>query len=162
MIYAEHNITQAAAAVTDSTLSAPSLITDQSESLGDSLNIQSLHAPVVQAAKSIHTFNGYDDEQKTIDYYWVIGKNFHNGNIKIDDYPVRIRLLCYGLSQQAKFGDNNEEKPSVWNLKANWKWDAWNKQKGRKRQASRKEFIMLSEAILAVQGNDPDLKSQGQ
>ena len=115
-----------------------------------SLNLQSLKAPLVGAGKSINSYNGYDDVQKTIDYYWVIGDNFHNGNITIDNYPVRIRLICYGLSQQTKFGDNNEPSPSMWNLKANWKHDAWMKQKGRDREASRKEFIMLAEAILGV------------
>jgi len=33
-----------------------------------------------------------------MDYYWDMGDNFHNGVINIDKYPVRIRLLCYGLS----------------------------------------------------------------
>ena len=104
----------------------------------------------MEAGKSIHKYKDYANVQGTIDYYWDIGGNYHNGTINIDSYPVRIRLLCYGLSQQAKFGDNNEDSPSMFNLKATWKHDAWMKQKGRKREASRKEFIMLSEAILAV------------
>ena len=81
-----------------------------------------------------------------------MGDNFHNGGINIDKYPVRIRLLTYGLSQQAKFGNlpKDQDRPSSWNLKACWKYDAWGRQSGRPRTDARKDFIMLTEAILAV------------
>ena len=123
-----------------------------------SLNLNSLtEAPVVGSGKSIHTYHNYADNKGTIDYYWVIGDNFHNGTINVDDYSVRIRLLCYGLSQQAKFGDNNSPKPSFYDIKASWKWDAWNKQMGRRQEDSRRDFIMLAEAMLGSQSDDPEL-----
>ena len=47
---------------------------------------------------SIHKYHNYPNKEATIDYYWVIGKNFKNGVIDVDTYPIKIRLLCYGLS----------------------------------------------------------------
>ena len=99
-----------------------------------------------------------------MDYYWVLGDFYHDGTINMDKYPVRIRLIVYGISQQAKFGDLPEDlaRPSSFNLKAAWKYDAWLKQKGRPRTDARKDFIQFTEAILAVQGSDKTLKEEGQ
>ena len=75
--------------------------------MSQSLNLQSLMAepehshPVVEApgsSSSIFKYKDYGNVQKTMDYYWDMGDNFHNGVINIDNYPIRIRLLCYGLS----------------------------------------------------------------
>ena len=73
-------------------------------------------------------------------------------------------LLSYALSQQAKFGDLpwSTPKPPAWNIKASYMYGAWEKQKGRARTDARKDFIQLTEAILAVQGDDQTLKAQGQ
>ena len=125
--------------------------------------------PIVEAKAApvptgIHKYTGYANIHGTMDYYWTMGDNYHNGVITIDKYPVRIRLLTYGLSQQAKFGTlpRGQTWPGSWNLKACWKYDAWLKQSGRPRTDARKDFIMLTEAILAVQGSDKALKEEGQ
>ena len=56
-----------------------------------------------------------------------MGDNYYNGVINIDSFPVRIRLLCYGLSQQTKFGDmpKDTKRPSGMNVSAAWKYNAW-------------------------------------
>ena len=125
--------------------------------------------PIVEAKADpvptgIHKYTGYANVQGTMDFYWTMGDNYHNGVINIDKYPVRIRLITYGLSQQAKFGDlpKDQARPGSWNLKACWKYDAWAKQSARPRTDARKDFIMLTEAILAVQGSDKTLKEEGQ
>ena len=102
-----------------------------------------MSSPVVTADKTIHTYTNYSDVQGTMDYYWVMGDNYHNGVINVDNYPIRIRLLCYGLSQQAKFGDlpTDQERPSAWNIKGGWKYDAYKKQYGRPRTDARNDFI---------------------
>merc|ERR1712100_963936 len=91
----------------------------------------------------IFKYNGYADVQRTMDYYWVMGDNYHDGTINVDKYPVRVRLIIYGISQQAKFGDIPDDlpRPAAWNLKASWKYDAWQKQKHRPRTDARKDFI---------------------
>ena len=132
------------------------------QDLSASLNVQSLltmenpQALIkfgeMSDSSSIFQYKDYGNVQKTFDYYWDMGDNYHNGVIDIDKYPVRIRLLCYGLSQEAKFGDipADKERPATWNIKAQKKFDAWTKQSGRPRTDARKDFIQLTEAILAV------------
>ena len=58
-------------------------------------------------------------------YYWAIGNKFKDGTIDPDYLPMSQRLALYGLSQQSKFGDNDEEWPSIWNIKAYKKHGAW-------------------------------------
>ena len=92
----------------------------------------------------------------TIEYYWALREYYHDGTINSKKYPGRIMLLSYALSQQAKFGDLpwSTPKPPAWNIKASYMYGAWEKQKGRARTDARKDFIQLTEAILAVQGDD--------
>ena len=94
-------------------------------------------------------------------YFFKIGDNYKNGTINLYLKPIRIPLILYGLSQQAKFGDNNMDAPSRWNLHASWKHEAWNKQKGRSQLICQKEMIMLTEALLCAQGDDPELRREG-
>ncbi|GAO48404.1 hypothetical protein G7K_2577-t1 [Saitoella complicata NRRL Y-17804] len=45
--------------------------------------------------------------------------------------PTDDELLClYGLFKQATIGDNNTDKPGMFDLKGKYKWEAWNKLKG--------------------------------
>ena len=79
-----------------------------------------------------------------------IGDNFKNGTINLYTKPIRIPLILYGLSQQAKYGDNTLPPPARWNLHASWKHEAWMKQMGRSKLATQREMIMLTEALLAA------------
>ena len=54
------------------------------------------------------------------------------------------------MSQQTKYGDNNEEQPSLWYIKAYKKHNAWAAMKGVDPKAARREFIEFAEAQLAV------------
>ena len=50
----------------------------------------------------------------------------------------------------------------MWNLKAYKKFEAWKDQNGRPRTDARKDFIQLTEAILAAQSNDENAKKEGK
>ena len=111
---------------------------------------------------NIHVYKNYRDVKKTEEHYWKLRPYFWDGKtINMDNKGKRIRLLMYGLSCQSKWGDNNEEAPSAANVKARFKWNAWNKQKGRPRTDARKDFILLSEALFGVESDDPVLQAQG-
>ena len=142
------------------------------------LDVQSLQShPIVMAkekpsnfvwdaqkkAGSINVYDKYADVAGTEKYYWDIRPFFWDGvTINMDNKGTRIRLLMYGLSCQAKWGDNDEECPSRWNLKAYYKWDAWTKQAGRPRTDARKDFIKLAEALMGVESDDAELQRQGK
>ena len=115
-------------------------------------------------SKSIFKYNDYADVDKTWNYYWDMADNYHNGNININNYPIKTRLITYGITQQAKFGDvpSDMKRPPIWQLPKQVKYDHWAEQKGRPRTDARKDFIQLTEAFLAVQGDDADKKKQGQ
>ena len=108
--------------------------------------------------KSIHVYKDWKNVKKTEEHYWKIRPYFWDGKtINMDNKGKKVRLLMYGLSCQSKWGDNNEEAPSAANIKAKYKWNAWNKQKGRPRTDTRKDFILLSEALFGVESDDPVL-----
>ena len=117
-----------------------------------------------KAAQNIHVYTNYSDVAATEKFFWDIRPFFWDTprTLNMDNKGTRIRLLMYGLSCQAKWGDNDEEEPSRWNLKAAWKWDAWTKQAGRPRTDARKDFVKLSEAIFGVESDDPELQRQGK
>jgi diazepam-binding inhibitor (GABA receptor modulating acyl-CoA-binding protein) len=41
------------------------------------------------------------------------------------------QLAFYGLYKQANIGDNNTSKPGFYDPKGKYKWEAWNKVKGK-------------------------------
>ena len=134
---------------THSTLEDPQL--NLSQLMSESIEMP--HLMVGSSSDSeIFKYKGYSDKKGTIDYYWVIGDNYHDGTINLDEFSIGTRLACYGLSQQAKFSDNNDECPSMFNIKGYKKWNAWDRQRGRPQEDARKDFIMHSEAILAYKG----------
>lgn len=98
----------------------------------------------------LHKFNDFGNKMHTIDYYWYIGENFKNGVIVIEKLDRKgEKLALYGLSQQSKFGDVKEDKPSIWYIKDYFKHGAWEKMKGTSQEEARKQFIQYSEALLA-------------
>ena len=56
-------------------------------------------------------------------------------------------LNLYGLYKQAKFGNNKSSKPSIFNIKDKLKWESWEKQKGKGKIKSCKEYINLVEEL---------------
>lgn len=52
-------------------------------------------------------------------------------------------LKLYGLYKQATEGDNELERPWSFQLKASAKWEAWNREKGKKPFECKSEYIGL-------------------
>ena len=106
--------------------------------------------------ENVFKFQDYDDLSKTMEHYWDMGDNFFNGGVNIDSFPVKIRLLAYGLSQQTKFGDlpADQKRPSNLYIASAWKWDSWKKHQGRSRFDTRKDFIQLTEALIGTKSTD--------
>ncbi|ODQ50908.1 putative acyl-coA-binding protein [Saitoella complicata NRRL Y-17804] len=64
--------------------------------------------------------------------------------------PTDDELLClYGLFKQATIGDNNTDKPGMFDLKGKYKWEAWNKLKGTSQEDAEKQYIALVEELKA-------------
>ncbi|KAK9472338.1 acyl-CoA-binding protein [Dipodascopsis tothii] len=62
-------------------------------------------------------------------------------------------LSLYGLFKQATVGDNTTPKPSVFDLKGKYKWNAWDKLKGKSQEDAEKEYIELAESLVAKYSN---------
>lgn len=45
-------------------------------------------------------------------------------------------------------GDNNTPQPSVFNMKNNYKWKAWDKLKGTLQEDAEKQYIKLADELL--------------
>jgi len=58
----------------------------------------------------------------------------------------------YGLFKQAKFGDNNNDKPSFINFKETKKWSSWNENKGKTKYDSEVEYITLVNSLIKKYG----------
>lgn len=56
-------------------------------------------------------------------------------------------LKLYALYKQATVGDNNKEKPGIFNMKDRYKWDAWEEQKGKSQEDAEKEYIAFVEEL---------------
>ena len=58
------------------------------------------------------------------------------------------KLKLYGLFKQAKFGDNNTEKPGLLDFKGKAKWEAWNEVKGKDREVAKNEYVEFVLTLL--------------
>ena len=68
----------------------------------------------------------------------------------LTDSPSNENLLeLYALFKQATVGDNNTERPGMFELKGNAKWDAWTSKNGMSSEEAEKEYIALV-AMLAA------------
>ncbi|MFT4191068.1 MAG: acyl-CoA-binding protein [Comamonas sp.] len=61
------------------------------------------------------------------------------------DNPTLLRI--YGLYKQATEGDNTASKPSLGDIVARAKWDAWTARKGLSADAARQAYIDLIESL---------------
>ncbi|AAS51040.1 ACL188Wp [Eremothecium gossypii ATCC 10895] len=69
---------------------------------------------------------------------------------KVTTAPTQDEMLqLYGLYKQATVGDNTKEKPGIFNMKDRYKWDAWEKLKGKSPAEAEQEYIALVDALLA-------------
>ncbi|EJS43698.1 acb1p [Saccharomyces arboricola H-6] len=58
-------------------------------------------------------------------------------------------LELYGLYKQATVGDNDKEKPGIFNMKDRYKWEAWEDLKGKSQEDAEKEYIALVDQLIA-------------
>lgn len=58
-------------------------------------------------------------------------------------------LELYGLFKQATVGDNDTQKPGVFDFKGKYKWEAWEGHKGKTTEAAEAEYIALVDSLLA-------------
>ncbi|QEA12645.1 acyl-CoA-binding protein [Comamonas flocculans] len=62
----------------------------------------------------------------------------------LSERPDNATLLkIYALYKQATVGDNAEKKPSLTDLVARAKWDAWAKLKGTAADAAKQQYVDL-------------------
>ena len=69
------------------------------------------------------------------------------------DLPTDTALKIYGLAHQARFGNCNTSAPWAVEIKARYKWDAWNAEKGLSRREAADQGIQHLEAILQSHGH---------
>ncbi|CAI4474784.1 CQS_1a_G0019400.mRNA.1.CDS.1 [Saccharomyces cerevisiae] len=58
-------------------------------------------------------------------------------------------LELYALYKQATVGDNDKEKPGIFNMKDRYKWEAWENLKGKSQEDAEKEYITLVDQLIA-------------
>lgn len=58
-----------------------------------------------------------------------------------------VLLQLYALYKQATLGDNASPKPSLTDLVARAKWDAWSKIKGLSREEAMQRYIALVDSL---------------
>lgn len=46
-------------------------------------------------------------------------------------------------------GDNETAKPGMFDLKGKYKWEAWNNNKGKGKEAAQQEYVALVEQLKA-------------
>lgn len=63
----------------------------------------------------------------------------HLKNVPSSDEMLEV----YALFKQATVGDCNTQCPSIWDVKGNSKWNAWNTKKGVSRTLAEESYISL-------------------
>ncbi|CAF1113593.1 unnamed protein product [Rotaria magnacalcarata] len=58
-------------------------------------------------------------------------------------------LKLYGLFKQATIGDNNTPRPGMLDLKGKAKWDAWERNKGKGKEAAQEEYVAFVQTLQA-------------
>ncbi|KAJ4455875.1 putative acyl-CoA-binding protein [Paratrimastix pyriformis] len=59
----------------------------------------------------------------------------------------QTQLELYGFFKQAKEGDCTTKKPGMFDVRARYKWDAWNKHLGMTKEAAMEAYIALVEEL---------------
>lgn len=62
------------------------------------------------------------------------------------------KLTLYKYYKQANFGDNNKDKPSLFNLKETKKWEAWESVKGMSKENAKIKYIKYVAQIISKYG----------
>lgn len=57
-------------------------------------------------------------------------------------------LSLYGLFKQATDGDNDTKKPGMFDIKGQFKWEAWNTLKGKSPEEAMQNYINLVHKLL--------------
>ncbi|KAF9974342.1 hypothetical protein BGZ73_002261 [Actinomortierella ambigua] len=60
------------------------------------------------------------------------------------------RLELYGLYKQAALGDNDTKKPSMFDIVAKYKWEAWMSRKGMAQDEAERLFIALVDKLALI------------
>ena len=56
------------------------------------------------------------------------------------------KLAIYAHGKQGRFGDNNDPKPGMLDIKEKFKWEAWTDIKGMDKQVARQKFMEFAKA----------------
>jgi acyl-CoA-binding protein len=82
-------------------------------------------------------------------------KNFEEAVKHVQSMPKNpkitqdVQLLFYGLYKQALHGNHTNLRPTgLFQYKEKMKWDAWEKQRNKKPQDAKKEYIDLLNHVL--------------
>lgn len=72
---------------------------------------------------------------------------------KLNQTPSNDELgQLYGLYKQATLGDNNTDKPSIFDIKGNKKWSSWLGCKGLSVYNAEVNYIMLVNQLISKYG----------
>ena len=67
------------------------------------------------------------------------------GTIKMTDEEA---LILYKYYKQATVGDNNTSKPGMLNFTAKAKWNAWESEKGTKKEDAMTKYVQAAQKYL--------------
>ena len=70
----------------------------------------------------------------------------------LDPLPLDRKIDCYGLSAQARFGDNNTPRADPLDLIETIKWNNWTSMKGMDPQDAKIEWLELVEPLILKKG----------
>jgi diazepam-binding inhibitor (GABA receptor modulating acyl-CoA-binding protein) len=57
-------------------------------------------------------------------------------------------LSLYGLFKQSTDGDNDTKKPGMFDIKGQFKWEAWNNLKGNSSETAMQKYVDLVNKLL--------------
>lgn len=57
-------------------------------------------------------------------------------------------LKLYGLYKQATVGDNNTDKPGMFDLKGKYKWQAWKDLEGTSQEDAEQQYIAFATELI--------------
>lgn len=87
--------------------------------------------------------------ESLFDHFKRMMKNFPEGDSNWDACTSWNEAEEYwGLHKQGQFGNQKKKKPSVFNIKATFKWSGWNKMKGKDPVWCQQEYITRGEDLL--------------
>ncbi|KAJ1362726.1 Acyl-CoA-binding domain-containing protein 1 [Parelaphostrongylus tenuis] len=61
-------------------------------------------------------------------------------------------LELYALYKQGTVGDNNTEKPGMFDMKGKAKWNAWDSKKGMNQEDAKAKYVELVEELVSTIG----------